>query len=88
MKEQTVNVEDEPVGVRVYKAPTPIAHAFALVPDPEHPGYYHAIHLKNAYAEDIEHLEFSGRSSYRTMGTNRIVNKILTLHREPGGWDK
>lgn len=66
----------------------PIPHAYALVPDPDKPGFYFAVHLENVYAEKVNHLEYSERSSYRTMGTNRILNDLLQRHRKGEGWEK
>lgn len=66
----------------------PIPHAYALIEDPDRPGMYFAVHLKKVYAEEVEHLEVSKRSSYREFGIARIRLDMQNRHRQGKGWDE
>jgi hypothetical protein len=84
--------EDEPLNEKIgemeMRAESPIPCAYALIPDPKKPGFYFAVRMHSAYAEKITHLEYSGRSSVRSFGVNRILNDLHSRHRKEGGWDK
>lgn len=60
--------------------------AYALIEDPERPGMYFAVRLKGVVAAELEHIEFSQRSSYREWGLQRLYKDMQTRHRQPGGW--
>jgi hypothetical protein len=65
----------------------PIPHAYALIPVPERPGRFYAVHLTNVTAMGLEHLEPSGRSEAAAYGLGRIGKDMEKRHKEKG-WAK
>jgi hypothetical protein len=59
----------------------PIAHAYALVPDPDRPGRYFALCLHDVVAGSYDHLESSGRSDMIPRGMMRINGAMGARHR-------
>lgn len=64
-----------------------IPHAYALVPVPERPGRFYAVHLTNVTATGLEHLEPSGRAEPATYGLGRIGKDMEKRHKEKR-WSK
>lgn len=64
-----------------------IPHAYALVPVPERPGRFYAVHLENVTATGLEHLEPSGRPEPATYGLGRIGKDMEKRHKEKR-WSK
>lgn len=60
----------------------PIPHAYALIPHPERPGLFYAVHLEQVTAERLEHLELNGRESQAPMGMLRIEGAMQRRHFE------
>lgn len=64
-----------PAGVRLAGAsgaPTEVAFAYALAPDPKRPGKFLAVRLTKVMAESAEILEPSGCGEYAVTGLARI----------------
>lgn len=59
----------------------PIAHAYALIPDPDKPGRFFALHLTDVIAGGVEHLEPSSRSTIAAYGLQRIERAMEARHR-------
>lgn len=59
-----------------------IPHAYALIPQPGRPGRFYAVHLANVTADQLDHLEPSGRSEAATFGMQRIERAMDRRHRE------
>lgn len=59
----------------------PIAHAYALVPDPDKRGRFFALHLTDVIASGVEHLEPSQRSQIAAYGLQRIEKAMEVRHR-------
>lgn len=59
----------------------PIAHAYALVPDPDRRGRFFALHLTDVIAGGVEHLEPNGRSQIAAHGLRRIAKAMEVRHR-------
>jgi hypothetical protein len=57
-------------------APREAAHAYALVPDPEHAGKYLAVHLEGVIAEKAEVLQPSTRGEYPATAQLRVENAM------------
>lgn len=66
----------------------PIAHAYALVPDPARPGRYFAVHLRDVVAGGYDHIEPSGRSDMIPRGMMRITGAMQARHRARGFADE
>ena len=67
----------------------PIPHAYALIPDPDRPGKYYAVHLMGVHAERIEHLDKPvPRGSYHTAALSRIIPAMQNRYRLEKGWDQ
>ena len=59
----------------------PIPHAYALVPHPDKPGLFYAVHLMNVSAERLEHVEPSGRPSNGPFQLQRLYQQMELRHR-------
>ncbi len=59
----------------------PIPHAYALVPHPDKPGLFYAVHLVNVTAERLEHVEPSGRPSHGPYQLQRLYREMEARHR-------
>jgi len=59
----------------------PVAHAYALIPDPVRAGRFYAVHLTNVIAGGLEHLEPGARSQVAPYGLLRIQAAMETRHR-------
>ena len=59
----------------------PIPHAYALIPHPDKPGLFYAVHLEGVFAEKLSHLEPSDRPSQAVFGLLRISQAMENRHR-------
>ncbi len=74
-KNEPLTIEVDPL-LRV-----PIPHAYALVPHPDKPGLFYAVHLEGVSAERLTHVEPSARPSHGPYQLQRIYREMETRHR-------
>lgn len=65
----------------------PVPHAYALIPAEGRPGLFYAVHLTQAQAAGLEHLEPNGRALAAPFGLLRIHAAMDKRHHQKG-WAK